>query len=313
MKHLPQWSLIMLSLGLTACATAPAPQTVSAPVVAAPQPIVVDVVTDQLVATTTATVEIPAVVVPRFATEAELKAAEARQKARPSTRTAARTTRKTANTTPAMAAPAAATAVALAPTESAPASTSATVGTDQINVGELDDLIAYLVDKAGNYPPRFADQRERRQAVSETKQMIEALDQLVVQPNASFELLMRAVQLNQVARNLDIGGQSAVKAGVYMRRAIALNPEDPAANYWYGTMLTEGGGFKEGIPYLNRAAQTGYKKAYLALAQAYLHIDQRPNALSAIESYRIADPEQHAMATRLIEQIQAGKNNIWTP
>ena len=311
MKHLPQWSLIMMSLGLTACATAPAPQTVSVPVVAAPQPIVVDVVTDQLVATTTATVEIPAVVVPRFATEAELKAAETRQKARSSTRTATRTTRKPANTTPAIATPA--TAVTLAPTESAPVVTSGTVSADQINVGELDDLIAYLVDKAGNYPPRFADQRERRQAVSETKQMIEALDQLVVQPNASFELLMRAVQLNQVARNLDIGGQSAVKAGVYMRRAIALNPEDPAANYWYGTMLTEGGGFKEGIPYLNRAAQTGYKKAYLALAQAYLHIDQRPNALSALESYRIAEPEQQAMATRLIEQIQAGKSNIWTP
>ncbi|PKP96697.1 MAG: hypothetical protein CVT76_06190, partial [Alphaproteobacteria bacterium HGW-Alphaproteobacteria-15] len=141
--------------------------------------------------------------------------------------------------------------------------------------------------------------------------MIDALDQLVVQPNASFDLLIRAVQLNQVARNLDIGAQSAVKAGVYMRRAIALNPEHPAANYWYGTMLTEGGGFKEGIPYLNRAAQAGYKKAYLALAQAYLHIDQRPNALSALESYSIAVPEQQAATSTLIEQVRAGKSSVW--
>ena len=302
MKHLRQLSLIVLSIGLTACATAP--QSVSA--IAAPKPVVVDVVTDQLVAATTAKVEIPAVVVPRFATDAELKAAEARQK----TRTTARNSRSKAPVAPTT--PAA--AVTPPPTAETTASNPVTtVGADQINIGELDDLIAYLVDKAGNYPPRFADQRERRQAITETKQMIEALDQLVVQPNASFDLLIRAVQLNQVARNLDIGGQSAVKAGVYMRRAIALNPEDPAANYWYGTMLTEGGGFKEGIPYLNRAAQTGYKKAYLALAQAYLHIDQRPNALSALESYRIAEPEQQAMATNLIEQVQAGKNNIWTP
>jgi len=302
MKHLRQLSLIVLSIGLTACATAP--QSVSA--IAAPKPVVVDVVTDQLVAATTAKVEIPAVVVPRFATDAELKAAEARQK----TRTTARNSRSKAPVAPTT--PAA--AVTPPPTAETTASNPVTtVGADQINIGELDDLIAYLVDKAGNYPPRFADQRERRQAITETKQMIEALDQLVVQPNASFDLLIRAVQLNQVARNLDIGGQSAVKAGVYMRRAIALNPEDPAANYWYGTMLTEGGGFKEGIPYLNRAAQTGYKKAYLALAQAYLHIDQRPNALSALESYRIAEPEQQAMATNLIEQVQAGKNSIWTP
>lgn len=305
MKHLHQLSLIVLSIGLTACATTPAPQPVVAPVVTA-APVVVDVVTDQLVAATTATVEIPAVIVPRFATDAELKAAEARQK----THTTARNSRSKAPVAPT--APAA--AVTPAPTAEATASSPVTtVGADQINIGELDDLIAYLVDKAGNYPPRFADQRERRQAITETKQMIEALDQLVVQPNASFDLLIRAVQLNQVARNLDIGGQSAVKAGVYMRRAIALKPEDPAANYWYGTMLTEGGGFKEGIPYLNRAAQTGYKKAYLALAQAYLHIDQRPNALSALESYRIAEPEQQAMATNLIEQVQAGKNSIWTP
>lgn len=302
MKHLHQLPLIVLSIGLTACTTTPAPQPVVAPVVTA-APVVVDVVTDQLVAATTATVEIPAVIVPRFATDAELKAAEARQK----TRTTARSKAPVAPTAPAA-------AVTPAPTVEATASSPVTtVGADQINIGELDDLIAYLVDKAGNYPPRFADQRERRQAITETKQMIEALDQLVVQPNASFDLLIRAVQLNQVARNLDIGGQSAVKAGVYMRRAIALKPEDPAANYWYGTMLTEGGGFKEGIPYLNRAAQTGYKKAYLALAQAYLHIDQRPNALSALESYRIAEPEQQAMATNLIEQVQAGKNNIWTP
>lgn len=305
MKHLHQLSLIVLTIGLTACATTPAPQPVVTTVVTA-APVVVDVVTDQLIAATTATVEIPAVIVPRFATDAELKAAEARQK----TRTTARNSRSKAPVAPT--APAA--AVTPAPTvEATASSTVTTVGADQINIGELDDLIAYLVDKAGNYPPRFADQRERRQAITETKQMIEALDQLVVQPNASFDLLIRAVQLNQVARNLDIGGQSAVKAGVYMRRAIALNPEDPAANYWYGTMLTEGGGFKEGIPYLNRAAQTGYKKAYLALAQAYLHIDQRPNALSALESYRIAEPEQQAMATNLIEQVQAGKNNIWTP
>lgn len=300
MKRLTQLSLIMLSIGLTACATTPAPQQASKPVLPKPAPTV-QVITDQLVSATTAEIEIPPVIVPRFATEAELKAAEARQKSR----TSARNTRTTARNTPA----AAATIPAVSPS----LAVSTQVGTDQINIGELDDLITYLVDKAGNYPPRFSDQRERWQAIAETKQMVEALDQLVVQPNASFELLMRAVQLNQVARNLDIGAQSAVKAGVYMRRAIALKPDDAAANYWYGTMLTEGGGFKEGIPYLNRAVQNGYKKAYLSLAQAYLHIDQRPNALSALESYRIAEPEHQTKATTMIEQVQAGTNNIWAP
>lgn len=295
MKRLSQWSLTSLVIGLTACATAP--QQVSVAPVVEPSPVtMVTILNDQIIANTTALVEVPPVLVPRFATEAELKAAEARQAARSTARNARRSA-----TVKSVAVP----AIISSNTELAAA--------DSINVGELDELIQYLVEKAGNYPPRFTDRRERSQAENDTKQMVAAIDQLVVQPNASFELLLRAVQLNQVARNLDIGAQSAVKAGVYMRRAITLNPENAAANYWYGTMLTEGGGFKEGIPYLNNAAKGGYKKAYLGLAQAYLHIDQRPNALSALESYSIAVPEQQAATSHLIEEVRAGKTTVWMP
>ena len=297
MKRLSQLSLITLSMGLAACAPTPVPQQASIPVVVAPVALIA-VMTDQLVVATTAQVEIAPVLVPRFATEAELKAAEARQKP------VARNTRR--NSAPATVAAPSATLTPINDTITLSES-------NRLNVGELDGLLQYLVEKAGNYPPRFAELRERRQAEAETKQMITALDQLVVQPNASFDLLIRAVQLNQVARNLDIGAQSAIKAGVYMRRAIALNPENGSANYWYGTMLIEGGGFKEGIPYLNRAAQAGYKKAYLGLAQAYLSIDQRPNALSALESYSIAVPEQQAAATAMMEEVRAGNSHMSMP
>lgn len=297
MKRLDQLLLITFSISLTACVTTPAPEQVSAPVTIAPAPIaLIPVVTDALVATTTATIDVPPVMIPRFATESELKAAAARQ--RPATRN--RRNNPAAN-------------IAMTTPIIALNETTNITTTDSVNVGELDGLLQYLVEKAGNYPPRFSEQRELWQAKAETKQMIAAMDQLVVQPNASFDLLIRAVQLNQVARNLDIGAQSAVKAGVYMRRAIALKPDDATANYWYGIMLTEGGGFKEGIPYLNRAAQAGYKKAYLGLAQAYLHIDQRPNALSALESYSVAVPEQQAATSLLIEQIRAGNNSVSMP
>lgn len=301
MKCLSRSALVLFSVGLTACASTPTQVSAPQPVVVAP--VLVELLPAQLLSAATATVETPVTLVPRFATEAEMKAAEARQNTRNQARQNNRQARRnaTANNT---------TSTATATASVMPAAVQDAA--DQIDVGGLDELISYLVDKAGNYPPRFADRRERSLAESETKQMISALDPLVVQPNASFDLLIRAVQLNQVARNLDIGVQSAVKAGVYMRRAIALRPDDPTAQYWYGTMLTEGGGFREGIPYLNRAAQAGYKKAYLALAQAYLHIDQRPNALSALESYSIAVPEQQAATHSLIEQVRAGKTNIWS-
>lgn len=295
MKRLHQLSLIAVSFGLAACSPPPQQVIAPTPVVIAPTPLI-NVITEELIAATSATAQAPSILVPRFATEDELKAATTRQNSRPSARQ-----RRAPMTAPP------------APVQVTPEPSNSADPSSMIDVGELDALIAYLVENAGNYPPRFADRRERSLAEAETRQMIAALDPLVVQPNASFDLLIRAVKLNQVARNLDIGMQSAVKAGVYMRRAIALRPNDPMASYWFGTMLTEGGGIKEGIPHLNRAAQAGYKKAYLPLAQAYLHLDQRPNALSALESYGVAVPEQQAMTNLLIEQVKAGKNSIWAP
>lgn len=183
---------------------------------------------------------------------------------------------------------------------------------ETIDATEIDRMLGYLLERAGNYPPRFIDREERSLAVAELKALIAQIDQDAVHPNASFDVLLRAVQLNQVGRNLDLGVSVAIKAGVYMRRAIALNPDDPQANYWYGTMLVEGGGIKEGIPYLNRAVSLGYKPAHLVLAQAYLHLERREFALKALQSYHDAEPTQQEWTTAVTEKIRAGKSLIWS-
>lgn len=183
---------------------------------------------------------------------------------------------------------------------------------ETVDVSEIDRMLSYLLEHAGHYPPRFSDREERQIAAAEVKQLIATIDQHAVHPNASFEVLMRAVQLNQVGRNLDLGVNTAIKAGVYMRRAIALNPNDATANYWYGTMLIEGGGIKEGIPYLNRAVSLGEKKAHLVLAQAYLHLERREFALKALQSYYEAEPAQQEWTAAVTEKVRAGKSLIWS-
>lgn len=183
---------------------------------------------------------------------------------------------------------------------------------ETVDLSEIDHMLDYLLERAGNYPPRFADREERKIAIEEVKNLIQKIDQYAVHPNASLEILLRAIQLNQVGRNLDLGVAATIKASVYMRRAIALNPEDASANYWYGTMLVEGGGMKEGVPYLNRAITLGYKPAYLVLAQAYLHLERREFALQALQSYYDAEPKQREWTTAVTEKIRAGKNLIWS-
>lgn len=183
---------------------------------------------------------------------------------------------------------------------------------ETVDVGEIDRMLSYLLERAGHYPPRFSDRAERQIAAAEVRQLLHTIDQHVIHPNASFELLIRAVKLNQVGRNLDLGVSTAIKAGVYMRRAIALQPDDPAANYWYGTMLVEGGGIKEGMPYLNKAISLGEKKAYLVLAQAYLHLEQREFALKALQRYDEADPSQQAWTANVTARVRNGKSLIWS-
>jgi len=182
---------------------------------------------------------------------------------------------------------------------------------ETVDVTEIDRMLSYLIEKAGHYPPRFSDREERSIAIAELKQLITKIDQHAVHPNASFDVLMRAIQLNQIGRNLDLGVSTAIKAGVYMRRAIALNPNDATANYWYGTMLVEGGGMKEGIPYLNRAIGLGEIKAHLILAQAYLHLERRDFALKALQNHYDANPDQREWTTQIIEKVRAGKSLIW--
>jgi hypothetical protein len=190
--------------------------------------------------------------------------------------------------------------------------TSASTSPETLDVSQIDQRISSLETKAQHYPPSYSDKRERRSAEADIKELVNTMDQYAVSPKASAEVLLRAVKVNQMARNMDVGAESALKAGVYMRRLIALQPTNPEANYWYGIMLSEGGGVKEGIPYLNKAAKNGFKVAYLSLAHAYLMLTKKTEAISALESYRTAVPEHKDQTETLLEGVRSGsKTGIW--
>jgi predicted Zn-dependent protease len=182
--------------------------------------------------------------------------------------------------------------------------------TDTLDVTELDQKIAMLEEKAKHYPTRYTDKTERRSAENRVKALVKKLDEYAVHPEASFEILMRAMKVNQMARNLDVGAESALKAGAYMRRAIALKPTDMDANFWYGCMLSEGGGMKEGIPYLNKAAQAGSQKAYVALARAYLSLNKRELALKSLENFGKVTATDSTLAKSLIDDVRSGKADV---
>ena len=56
----------------------------------------------------------------------------------------------------------------------------------------------------------------------------------------------------------------------YAQRILAIKPNDPETNFWFGFGLSEGGGQREAIPYLDKAIKGGVQEAYLSAANNYL-------------------------------------------
>ena len=181
---------------------------------------------------------------------------------------------------------------------------------EQVDVTEIDKQISNLAANAQHYPPRFPDRNSRDRAEVLARQLIDQLDGWAVVPNASYEVLLRAGKANSIGRNLDLGTTAILKSSVYLKRAIELRPNDGEANFWYGSVLAEGGGFKEGVPYLNKSLAAGYDEALLSLANVYLNTEKNDQALAMIERYRAKFPDDPRL-NGMVEAVNSGKASIW--
>ncbi|KAA8735639.1 hypothetical protein F4V57_02270 [Acinetobacter qingfengensis] len=183
---------------------------------------------------------------------------------------------------------------------------------DELDVTDIDDFLNLLEGKARHYPAHFASAREQDGFERKLQQIIQQLDPLAANPNASYDVLMRAAKASGMARNLDMGDIYGPKALGYAKRLLAMKPNDPTISFWLGFGLAEGGGFKEGLPYLQTAMKAGIQEAYLSVANTYLYLDQKKNALTTLKNYKIKYPTESVVVDQLIKEIEAGKRyNVW--
>ena len=75
-------------------------------------------------------------------------------------------------------------------------------------------------------------------------------------------------------------------------------------------MLAEGGGFKEGQKYLDRAVTLGYTEAEQSLAQSDLLSDRRSEALDRLRRLQRQDPN-NSILSQQIKLVEDGKFYIW--
>ena len=185
-------------------------------------------------------------------------------------------------------------------------------GENEIDVTEIDDFLQLVEGKARHYPPRFTERQERKGYEVKLKEITHKLDALAEKPNASMDILTRAFKASVMARNLDLGTAYTSKSLTYAQRILAINPNDPETNFWFGFGLSEGGGQREAIPYLDKAIKGGVQEAYLSAANNFLWLEQKINALQTLKNYKINYPDEPEVVDRLIQEVESGKRwNMW--
>ncbi|MGP9543481.1 tetratricopeptide repeat protein [Psychrobacter sp. AOP7-B1-25] len=184
------------------------------------------------------------------------------------------------------------------------------LGTDKLDVSLLDDFIADVTPNARHYPPNFPNRTQRHYTREKIKVLADWIEPYAKSPNASYDVLLRAAKLNGMGRNLDLGSDYTVRGGQYVDRAIKLQPDSGEANFLYGMMLSEGGGFKEGQKYLDKAVSLGYTEAEQSLAQSDLLSDRRENALERLRRLEGQHPN-NTVIPQQIKLVEEGKFYIW--
>ncbi|WP_296403935.1 hypothetical protein [Psychrobacter sp.] len=181
---------------------------------------------------------------------------------------------------------------------------------DLLDVSLLDDFIDEISPHARHYPPNFNSKSDLYYAKEKLKELEQWLRPFAENQDASYDVLLRAAKLNGMARNLDLGSDYAIRGSTFVAKAIDRQPNSAEANFIYGMMLTEGGGFKEGQKYLLKAASQNYREAEQSLAQSDLLNDKRSAALSRLKTLQQKYPSDTTIAKQ-IEIIDAGKYYIW--
>ena len=184
------------------------------------------------------------------------------------------------------------------------------LGTDKLDVSLLDDFIKDTSPYARHYPPNFPNRTQRHYAREKIKVLTDWIEPYAKLSNASYDVLLRAAKLNGMGRNLDLGSEYTVRGGQYIDRAIKIKPDSGEANFIYGMMLSEGGGFKEGQKYLDQAVSLGYTEAEQSLAQSDVLSDRREKALERLRRLEQRVPD-NTVIRQQIKLLEDGKFYIW--
>ena len=174
-----------------------------------------------------------------------------------------------------------------------------------VNLLYFSQLLDDLERHAGSYPPKFEFADDRQRAEHDVIAVSKMLDPLIDNPSTSPPLLLRLGVLHAIAFNLDVP-DSFQKAGSAFNKLLSLIPDDPQANYRYGSFLAATTRKGEGIPFLEKAKSLGVVNADYWLGSSYALVGNKAKAIENLDAYTRRTPSD-ANAAKLLEAIRADK------
>ena len=189
---------------------------------------------------------------------------------------------------------------------------------DQGFDGDAADKIREdLADHAGEYPPKFDNETDRKRAEKDAVTLARLysglIEQKIVtekQPERYRSVLHSIARLNWIAHNLDVPG-AAAKADQHYRLLLAALPQKQRAGMQgeYGGFLASVGQTDAAVKMLNEAVQGGSNRSRLPLGMALLSQGKKAESLKQLRAYAKKYP-QNERAAKFIDAVENGRFEV---
>ena len=189
---------------------------------------------------------------------------------------------------------------------------------DQGFDGDAADRIREdLADHAGEYPPKFDNEADRKRAEKDAVTLARLysglIEQKIVtekQPEQYRSVLHSIARLSWIAHNMDVPNAAAY-ADQHYRMLLAVVPQKQRAGMQgeYGSFLASIGQTDAAVKMLNEAVQGGSERSRLPLGMALLSQGKKAESLKQLRAYAKKYPQDERTA-KFIDAVENGRFEV---
>ena len=174
-----------------------------------------------------------------------------------------------------------------------------------LNVGVIDYFLDVIAGHVDAYPEQFGSEDQKTDVTDKLRRLATLLTELDEGGSVDANILRREAFAYDLAYKLGFPA-SGPKAQELYQRLLTQAPQDPEANYLYGSFLAGNDVLRPtGIPYLQKAVDLGVKKANFTMGIAYVAMNQDQKGLACLQQYSTDFPNDQR-AKNLIAAIKDG-------